>query len=101
VSPKLRRSGVAHSKCSSSNENLKFRQQPDQQRSSVNAPAQHSLSGQSVPAVSVNSQSLDNTLRVVTVVQQIMTEFNGAVSEEDKIVAITKIVLNLMKSNGH
>jgi hypothetical protein len=40
-------------------------------------------------------------LRVVTVVQQIMTEFNGAVSEEDKIVAITKIVLNLMKHNGH
>jgi hypothetical protein len=29
-----------------------------------------------------------------------MTEFNGAVSEEDKILAITKIVLNLMKSNG-
>jgi hypothetical protein len=31
-------------------------------------------------------------LRVVTVVQQIMTEFSGAVSEEDKIVAIAKIV---------
>jgi hypothetical protein len=40
-------------------------------------------------------------LRAVTVVQQIMIEFNGAVSEEDKIVAITKIVLNLMKQNGH
>jgi hypothetical protein len=26
-----------------------------------------------------------------------MTEFNDAVSEEEKIVAITKIVLNLMK----
>jgi hypothetical protein len=38
---------------------------------------------------------------VVTVVQQIMTEFSGAVSEEDKIVAITKIVLNLMKQDGH
>jgi hypothetical protein len=38
---------------------------------------------------------------VVTVVQQIMTEFIGAVSEEDKIVAITKIVLNIMKQNGH
>jgi hypothetical protein len=33
-------------------------------------------------------------LRAVTVVQQIMTEFNGAVSE-DKTVAITKIVLTL------
>jgi hypothetical protein len=40
-------------------------------------------------------------LRAVTVEQQIMTEFNGAVSEQDKIVAITKIVLNLMKQNGH
>jgi hypothetical protein len=40
-------------------------------------------------------------LRVVTVVQQIMPEFNGAVSEEDQIVAITKIVLNLMNQNGH
>jgi hypothetical protein len=38
---------------------------------------------------------------VVTAVQQIMTEFNGALSEEDKIVAITKIVLNLMKQDGH
>jgi hypothetical protein len=32
-------------------------------------------------------------LPVVTVVQQIMTGFSGAVSEEDKIVAITKTVL--------
>jgi hypothetical protein len=39
--------------------------------------------------------------RVVTAVEQIMTEFNGAVSEEDKIVAITKSVLNLMKQDGH
>ena len=40
-------------------------------------------------------------LRVVTVVQQIMTEVSGAVSEEDKIMVITKIVLSLMKQNGH
>jgi hypothetical protein len=38
---------------------------------------------------------------MVTAVQQIITEFNGAVSEEDKIVAITKIVLNLIKQDGH
>jgi hypothetical protein len=30
-----------------------------------------------------------------------MTEFNGAMSEEEKIVAITKIVSNLMKQNDH
>jgi hypothetical protein len=40
-------------------------------------------------------------MRVVTVVQQIMTELSGAVSEEDKIVAITKIVSNLMKQADH
>jgi hypothetical protein len=30
-----------------------------------------------------------------------MTEFSGAGSEEEKIVAITKIVSNLMKQNDH
>jgi hypothetical protein len=40
-------------------------------------------------------------LRVITVVQQIMTEFSGGMSEEAKIVAITKTVLNLTKQNGH
>jgi hypothetical protein len=38
---------------------------------------------------------------VVTVVQQIMTESDGAVLEEAKILATTKIVLNLMEQNGH
>jgi uncharacterized tellurite resistance protein B-like protein len=39
--------------------------------------------------------------KVATLVQQIMTELSGAVSEEDKIVAITKIVLKIMKHDGH
>jgi hypothetical protein len=47
----------------------------------VPAPVQPQQSGQSVRAQKVNSQPLDNMLQVVTVVQQIMTEFNGAVSE--------------------
>jgi hypothetical protein len=66
-----------------------------------NPTSVHQKSGQSVRSPTASSQPLDNMLRVVTVVQQIMTEFNGAVSEEEKIVAITKIVLNLMKQNGH
>jgi hypothetical protein len=37
--------------------------------------------GQSVEAPNVNSLTLDNLLRIVTVVEQLMTEFNGAVSE--------------------
>jgi hypothetical protein len=57
---------------------------------------------QSVRAPNINSLSLDKMLKVVvTVVQQIMTEFNGAVIEEAKILAITKIVFNLMQQNGH
>jgi hypothetical protein len=54
----------------------------------------------SVPAPSVNSEPLDNMFRVVTVVQQIMAELNGAVSEEAKILAFTKTVFNLMKEDG-
>jgi hypothetical protein len=50
--------------------------------------------GQSVPAPTVNSDTLD-MLRALAVVQQIMTELKGAVSEEDMIFAITKIVINL------
>jgi hypothetical protein len=37
---------------------------------------------------------------VATVLQQIMTHLNGAESEADRIVAITKIVLKLMRQNG-
>jgi hypothetical protein len=61
---------------------------------------QQKESGQSAQASNVSSASLNNMFRVATAVQQIMTELNGAVSEEDKIVAITKIVLNLMKQDG-
>jgi hypothetical protein len=47
----------------------------------------------------VNSSPLDNLVRVVTVVQQFMTEYNGAVSNEAKIQAISKIVLTLLEQN--
>jgi hypothetical protein len=68
---------------------------------STPAPGQQQKTGQSVRAQNTNSQPLGNMLRVVTVVQKVMTEINGTVSEEEKIVAITKIVLNLMKQDGH
>jgi hypothetical protein len=67
---------------------------------SVPAPVRRKDAGQSVPATNVNSSPLDNMLRLVTVVQQITTQFNGAWSDEEKVVAITKIVLNLLKPNG-
>jgi hypothetical protein len=59
------------------------------------------VTGRSVQASSATASSLDDMLKDAAIVQQIMTELNGAVSEENKIVAITKIVLNLMKQNGH
>jgi hypothetical protein len=61
---------------------------------------QHKESGQSAQASNVSSASLNNMFRVASVVQQIMTGLSDAVSEEEKIVAITKIVLQLMNSNG-
>jgi hypothetical protein len=57
--------------------------------------------GQSVGAPNVNSSPLDNMLRIVTVVQQFVTEFKGSVSEEEKTVITTKLFLNLMKENNH
>jgi hypothetical protein len=54
---------------------------------------------QSAPTQIVNSLPLDNKVRVVTVVQQFMTEYNGAVSKEAKIQAISKIVLTLLEQN--
>jgi hypothetical protein len=67
----------------------------------VPSPEQQQETGQSVRAAIVNSELLDSMVRVVTAVQQIMTEFNGAVSDKDKRVAITTIVLNHMKQNSH
>jgi hypothetical protein len=39
---------------------------------------------------------MDNMFKVMTVVQQIMTGLNESVSEEGKILAITKVVLKLL-----
>jgi hypothetical protein len=59
---------------------------------------EHQTTGQSVQSPNVNRLPVDKMLKVVvTVVQQIMTEFNGAVIEEAKIMAITKTALNIME----
>jgi hypothetical protein len=57
--------------------------------------------GQSAEPPNVKSLPLHKMLRTVTAVQQFMKQLNGAVSEEKKTVAITKIVLNLMKQSDH
>jgi hypothetical protein len=41
-----------------------------------------------------------NNTTVVTVVHQIMTELSEAMSQEDRVMVITKMVLNLMQENG-
>jgi hypothetical protein len=67
------------------------------------SPTEHQQQNAGLPvqASNISSVSLDNMFRIATVVQQIMTEFSGAVSEEEKIVAITKIVFNLLNKYGH
>jgi hypothetical protein len=62
-------------------------------------PRANQETGQSVHVPNISGLPLDNMVRIVSAVQQIMTELSGAVSEESKILAITKIVFNLMKEN--
>jgi hypothetical protein len=66
----------------------------------ASAPLQQKEAGQSVPVHSVNNEPIDDMYRVITVVQQIMTELKCAVSERNKILTITNIVFNLMKQSG-
>jgi hypothetical protein len=68
--------------------------------SPVTEQQHYKQSGQSAQAPNVNNGSLDNMFRVAPVVQQIMSGLNDAVSEEKKIVALTKTVLKIMNSNG-
>jgi hypothetical protein len=75
---------------------------PVAKKHSIPAPEWLQQTGQSVWATNVNNLTLNKMLKVVVmVVQQIMTESNGAVLEEAKIFAITKIVLDLVEQNGH
>jgi hypothetical protein len=61
------------------------------EKSCAPASVQKQERGQSVPASNVNSLSLDKMFIVIAIAQQILIEFNGAGSEEAKVVAITKI----------
>jgi hypothetical protein len=46
-------------------------------------------------SVQAPSSSYNDT--VATIVHQIMTELSGALSQEERIISITKVELNLMK----
>jgi hypothetical protein len=49
---------------------------------------------------SVQAPSSSNSDTVATVEHQIMTELSKAVSEEDRVMVVTKLVLYLMQQNG-
>jgi hypothetical protein len=65
------------------------------------AATNHTLqkTGQSVQGPTVNNDSL-YMVRAFSVVKQIMAERKDAASEEDKFVALPKIVFKLMQDNG-
>jgi hypothetical protein len=50
--------------------------------------------------LSVQAPSSSNNSTIATVVHLIMTELSEAASQEDRIMVITKMVLNLMQQNG-
>jgi hypothetical protein len=56
--------------------------------------------GQSVLAPGTNS-SYGDVFTVTTVIHQFMTDFNDTVTDEEKIVAMTKSVIKLMNPNDH
>jgi uncharacterized protein YoaH (UPF0181 family) len=63
---------------------------------------QQQVPSQSVQAPNVNGLSLNDMFKIVAAIfQQIMTQLNGNESEQDRIAAITKVVLKLMKPNGN
>jgi hypothetical protein len=51
-------------------------------------------------SVQAPSSSNNDTLKVAIILPQIVTELSEAVSEKDKIMVNTKMVLNLMEQNG-
>jgi hypothetical protein len=51
-------------------------------------------------AVQSPSSSNNDTLKISTVAQHIMTKLSETVSKIDKIMVIIKTVLNLIKQNG-
>jgi predicted rRNA methylase YqxC with S4 and FtsJ domains len=57
------------------------------------------ISDQSMQAKNVNINAMDVFL-AFTMVQQIMTELSGAMTEKEKVAVITKAVFRLLKNNA-
>jgi len=63
-------------------------------------PTVHEHHTQNQVQSGANSSPSDDMFRIATVVQH-LTHLSGAVSEGEKIVAMSKIVLNLVKHNDN
>jgi hypothetical protein len=74
-------------------------QAPQTYGKSLQHPVQQHLPQQEIRStgLSVQAPSSSDKLKVATVVQRIMTELSEAVSEENKMTTITKLVLNETK----
>jgi hypothetical protein len=79
-------------------------QAPQTDGKSVQHPVQQHLPQQEFQKtdVSVQAPSLSDNdkIEVATVVGQIMRELSGAVSEEDKVMIVTMMVLDIMQRNS-
>jgi hypothetical protein len=79
-------------------------QAPQTDGSSVQHPVQQHLPQQEFQKTGLSvqspSSSYNDKLKAATVVRQIMKGLNEAVSEEDKVMIVTMMVLNLIQRNG-
>jgi hypothetical protein len=74
--------------------------EPEHQKEYASTEATGRQPSLSVQAKIVNSNAMENMFVVFTMVQQIMTEFSYAASEEEKVSVITKVTFSLLKRNG-
>jgi hypothetical protein len=79
-------------------------QAPQADERSVQHPIQQHLPQQEIQKMGLSVQSPSSSdndkLKIATVVQQIVKELSEAVSEEDKAMIVTMMVLDLTQRNG-
>jgi hypothetical protein len=79
-------------------------QAPQTDGKSVWHPVQQHLPQQEIQKTGLSVQapsSINDTLKIATVVQLIVTELSEAASEKDKLMVITRMVLNKMAARGY
>jgi hypothetical protein len=80
--------------------NLRHEEVPGTNKHEGTKKEQKHKTDQSVRAPTVSSLPLDNMFKVVSVIQQSMTQFSNAETEETRTMVITKLVLYIMKQNS-